>query len=162
MRSFYIWFKKQSWTLQNIHVRWKILEPFKSCEYCYINRVLSSADRAAVPPVCSKKSSLTRPTFNDRLPAIIINIITINITPHSLGSCTYFADIAMGHGPPILCQLMLFQYTEQGVRERAWVPQLVMLCRWWAHLQCFAGRTSRLQAIENAHITATPGLFRKI
>ena len=29
----------------------------------------------------------------------------------------------------------------QGVRERARVPQLVMLCRQWAHLQCFAGRT---------------------
>ena len=31
----------------------------------------------------------------------------------------------------------------QGVRERARVPQLVMLCLRWAHLQCFAGRTGR-------------------
>ena len=31
----------------------------------------------------------------------------------------------------------------QGVRERARVPQLVMLCHRWAHLQCFAGRTGR-------------------
>ena len=32
----------------------------------------------------------------------------------------------------------------QGVRERARVPQLVMLfCRRWAHLQCFAGCTGR-------------------
>ena len=36
------------------------------------------------------------------------------------------------------------RYTlHQGVRERARVPQLVMLCRRWAHLQCFAGRTGR-------------------
>ena len=31
----------------------------------------------------------------------------------------------------------------QGVRERAQVPQLVMLCRLGAHLQCFAGCTGR-------------------
>ena len=31
--------------------------------------------------------------------------------------------------------------TDQGVRESARVPQLVMLCCRWAHLQCFAGRT---------------------
>ena len=35
----------------------------------------------------------------------------------------------------------LLNSTYQGVRESAGVPQLVMLCRWWAHLQCFAGRT---------------------
>ena len=29
----------------------------------------------------------------------------------------------------------------QGVRESARVPQFAMLCRQWAHLQCFAGRT---------------------
>merc|ERR1712218_605781 len=33
--------------------------------------------------------------------------------------------------------------TNQGVRESAWVPQFVMLCRRWAQLQCFAGRTGR-------------------
>ena len=31
----------------------------------------------------------------------------------------------------------------QGVRESAGVPQFVMLCRRWAQLQCFAGRTGR-------------------
>ena len=35
------------------------------------------------------------------------------------------------------------QCAEHGVRESAQVSQLVMLCRQWAHLQCFAGRTSR-------------------
>ena len=33
------------------------------------------------------------------------------------------------------------QSWKQGVRERARVPQLVMLCCRWAHLQCFTGRT---------------------
>ena len=32
---------------------------------------------------------------------------------------------------------------EQGVREKLRVPQFVMLCRRWAQLQCFAGRTGR-------------------
>ena len=36
----------------------------------------------------------------------------------------------------------VWQYT-QGVRESAGVPQFVMLCRRWAQLQCFAGRTGR-------------------
>ena len=67
--------------------------------------------------------------------------------------------------------LILGMQPHQGVRERARVPQLVMLCRRWAHLQCFAGRTGRmalmeqLQAIvllENAHNTATSGLLKKI
>ena len=34
-----------------------------------------------------------------------------------------------------------FNQEKQGVRESARVPQLVMLCRRWAHLQCFDGRT---------------------
>ena len=36
-----------------------------------------------------------------------------------------------------------FNQEKQGVRESARVPQLVMLCRWWAQLQCFAGCTGR-------------------
>ena len=35
------------------------------------------------------------------------------------------------------------QEKAQGVRESAGVPQFVMLCRRWAQLQCFAGRTGR-------------------
>ena len=44
--------------------------------------------------------------------------------------------------------------TTQGVRERARVPQLVMLCRWWAHLQCFAGRTGRTHGTTAGYCVA--------
>ena len=42
----------------------------------------------------------------------------------------------------------------QGVRERARVPQLVMLCRRWAHLQCFAGRTGRTHGTTAGYCVA--------
>ena len=48
----------------------------------------------------------------------------------------------------------VFRYLAQGVRERARVPQLVMLCRWWAHLQCFAGHTSRTHGTTAGYCVA--------
>ena len=39
------------------------------------------------------------------------------------------------------CQASVLHSTAQGFRERAQVPQLVMLCRRLVHLQCFAGHT---------------------
>ena len=39
--------------------------------------------------------------------------------------------------------LILGMQPHQGVRERARVPQFVMLCHRWAHLQCFVWRTGR-------------------
>ena len=46
------------------------------------------------------------------------------------------------------------QSSIQGVRERARVPQLVMLCRRWAHLQCFAGRTGRTHGTTAGYCVA--------
>ena len=58
--------------------------------------------------------------------------------------------------------LLAMLHSNQGVRERAQVPQLVMLCRQWAHFNALLGATvalmEQLQAIllpENAHNTAT-------
>ena len=44
--------------------------------------------------------------------------------------------------------------TLQGVRERARVAQLVMLCRWWAHLQCFAGCTDHTHGTTAGYCVA--------
>ena len=46
----------------------------------------------------------------------------------------------------VLCAMWIWliqHYLQQGVKERARVPQLVMLCCRWAHLQCFAWSTGR-------------------
>ena len=72
---------------------------------------------------------------------------------------------AFEFGAQGVADYVCFKVFYQEVRERAQVPQLVMLCRRWAHLQCFAGRTGRTQAIvllENAHKTPTSGIFKKI
>ena len=63
----------------------------------------------------------------------------------------------------MVCDLHISQEHRrcQGVRERARVPQLVMLCRRWANLQCFAGCTGRTHGTtaENARKCAQ---YRKI
>ena len=48
----------------------------------------------------------------------------------------------------------VFRYLAQGVRERARVPQLVMLCRRRVHLQCFAGRTGRTHGTTAGYCVA--------
>ena len=83
------------------------------------------------------------------------------------GSFTELVSLSIG---AIIVQAQI-QLSSQGVRERARVPQLVMLCRRWAHLQFNAllgapvALMEQLQAIvlpENAHDTATSGLLKKI
>ena len=44
--------------------------------------------------------------------------------------------------------------TLQGVRERARVSQLVILSRWWAHLQCFAGCTDHTHGTTAGYCVA--------
>ena len=63
--------------------------------------------------------------------------------------------------------LLAMLHSEQGVRERAQVPQLVMLCRRFSTFNALLGATvalmEQLQAIvlpENVHNTAT-GLLKK-
>ena len=46
------------------------------------------------------------------------------------------------------------EVSQQGVRERVRVPQLVMLCRRWAHLQYFAGRTSHTRGTTAGYCVA--------
>ena len=66
----------------------------------------------------------------------------------------------------VLCKTMtlsLIRRFLQGVRERARVPQLVMLCRRWAHLQCFAGRTGRIHGTTAGYCVARKrAQYRKI
>ena len=50
--------------------------------------------------------------------------------------------------------LLSWEAPPQGVRERARVPQLVMLCRWWAYLQCFAGRIGRTHGTTAGYCVA--------
>ena len=53
-----------------------------------------------------------------------------------------------------LIQPLKYSILSQGVRERAQAPQLVMLCRRWAHLQCFAGRTGRTHGTTAGYCVA--------
>ena len=98
-------------------------------------------------------------------------LLSDGLVPSSGGDCQLFALI-----PNLSLVLQRIRHqpspgtSHQGVRERAWVPQLVMLCRRWAHLQCsllgaLVTLIEQLQAIvlpENAHNTATSGLFKTI
>ena len=67
----------------------------------------------------------------------------------------------------VLTQPVIYCSPHQGDREKLRVPQFVMLCRRWAQLQCFAGRTGPTHGTtaivlpENAHNTATSGLLKK-
>ena len=61
---------------------------------------------------------------------------------------------AFEFGAQGVADYVCFKVFHQGFRERARVPQLVMLCRRWAHLQCFAGRTGRTHGTTAGYCVA--------
>ena len=65
----------------------------------------------------------------------------------------------------MVCDLHISQEHRrcQGVRERARMPQLVILCRRWANLQCFAGRTRHTLGTTTGYCVAGKrAQYRKI